>query len=343
MLHNRGLVNASQQLVRDHKVPYSASIGAWYHDNHHEWSRLSIENGGSQLIRECRDPTRVASRKNAESCPVVEIQHDVGILFHDEFKKDLAALEAGGTQTLTPSDPLRSRVVTFLAENYTSKEAGRVMCPACLFETPHGLTICLNCRGTLLSYGERTQTEDEQQLQRADGGSDDLPGDDGQQQDEDVDVDQEEVDELIRKAKATARHQQAEHDCMRSTSIQIARMTAWTPVTIRMMIDQAKANPFPMWAIRLVPGCIIECTTDGAARVIDVVIITHLKASCKSVYSFMVDMDTTEYKERVINQGTIPEFDSYHPYLGRDKHGELKPPREEDMKALFEKKKSRVQ
>ena len=91
--------------------------------------------------------------------------------------------------------------MTFLAENYTSKEAGRVMCPACLFETPHGLTICLNCRGTLLSYGERTPTEDEQQLQRADGGSDDLPGDDGQQQDEDVDVDQEEVDELIRKQK----------------------------------------------------------------------------------------------------------------------------------------------
>ena len=95
-----------------------------------------------------------------------------------------------------------------------------------------------------------------------------------------------------------------------------------------------------MWEIRLVPGCIIKCTTDGAARVIDVVIITHLKARCKSVYSFMVDMDTTEYKERVISQGTIPEFDSYHPYLGRDKHGELKPPREEGLKALFEKKKS---
>ena len=97
--------------------------------------------------------------------------------------------------------------MTFLAENYTSKEAGRVMRPACLFETPHDLTICLNFRRTLVSYGDRTQTEDEQQLQRDDGGSDDLPEDDGQQQDEDVD----EVDELIRKAKATARQQQAEH------------------------------------------------------------------------------------------------------------------------------------
>ena len=32
--------------------------------------------------------------------------------------------------------------------------------------------------------------------------------------------------------------------------------------------------------------------------------------------------------------------DSYYPHLGADKHCELKPPREEEMKALFEKKKS---
>lgn len=54
----------------------------------------------------------------------------------------------------------------------------------------------------------------------------------------------------------------------------------------------------------------------------------------------MVDMDATEYKERVVNKGTIPEFDSYCPYyLGTDKNGELKPPTEGDMKALFAKKK----
>ena len=55
----------------------------------------------------------------------------------------------------------------------------------------------------------------------------------------------------------------------------------------------------------------------------------------------MVDMDATEYKERVINQGTIPEFDGYYPYLGTDKNGELKAPTEGDMKAIFAKKKSK--
>ena len=194
------------------------------------------------------------------------------------------------------------------------------MCPACLFETPHDLTICLNFRRTLVSYGDRTQTEDEQQLQRDDGGSDDLPEDDGQQQDEDVD----EVDELIRKAKATARQQQAEH--AGHEEHKYPDRTIWTltgddqnfdrprapppeplsgvhtheeresPGNERMRRQEGnkraqkqreeterKANPLPIWAIRLVPGCIIECTTeavnvdavDGAARVIDVVIMMH--------------------------------------------------------------------
>ena len=52
-------------------------------------------------------------------------------------------------------------------------------------------------------------------------------------------------------------------------------------------------------------------------------------------------MDTTEHKERVINQDTIPEFDGYCPYLGTDKNGELKMPTEGDMKAMFASKKSK--
>ena len=86
-----------------------------------------------------------------------EIQDEDGIKFHDEFKKGLATLEASGTLALSPGYPLKSKIATFLAENYTPKEAGRVMCPACLFgllgnwewskqtadyEIPHDFTIC---------------------------------------------------------------------------------------------------------------------------------------------------------------------------------------------------------
>ena len=140
--HPAGLWGHHQRFwvpATDQNVPYSASIGAWYYYNHHEWCRLSIENGGSQLIRECRDPTWVVSRKKllqATRSMADEIQDEKGITFHEEFKKDVTELEAGGTLTLRPSDPLRSRIAHFMAENYTSKEAGRVMCPA-FFWRPH--------------------------------------------------------------------------------------------------------------------------------------------------------------------------------------------------------------
>lgn len=111
--------------------------------------------------------------------------------------------------------------------------------------------------------------------------------------------------------------------------------------------NRNKSKSSPALGDSTCPRRIIECTTeavnvdavDGTAPVIDVVIITHLKARCKSFYPFMINMYATEYKERVVNQGTIPEFDRYYPYLGADKNGELKPPTEGDMKALFAKKK----
>ena len=252
-------------------------------------------------------------------------------------------------------------------------------------------SICLNCQGTLMSYGERIQTEDEQQHPRNDVRSDDIPDDDDQQQDEDVDMDKEEVDELIWKAQATGRRQQAEHD--RHEEHKYPDRTNDTMGTGNGQKDdrprtpppepgsgvsthikrerepreredeearrdeeraekqreetERKANPLPIWAIRLVPGSIIECTTeavnvdavDGAARVIDVVVMTHLKARYKPFYTSWSTW-MRQSTRRVINQGTIHEFDSYYPHLGTDKHGLLKPRREEDMKAWFEKKKS---
>ena len=97
--------------------------------------------------------------------------------------------------------------------------------------------------------------------------------------------------------------------------------------------NRKKSKSSPALGDSTCPRRIIECTTeavnvdavDGTAPVIDVVIIMHLKARCKSFYPFMVDMDATEYKERVVNKGTIPEFDSYCPYLGTDLFAEKKP------------------
>jgi hypothetical protein len=93
--------------------------------------------------------------------------------------------------------------------------------------------------------------------------------------------------------------------------------------------NEMKANPLPLWAVRLGPGCIIDCSTeavnadtvDGAARVIDVIIMTHLKNRYKPFYSFMVDMDAASYRDRVIASGVIPEFENYFHSLASTKTG----------------------
>ena len=57
LVDSEGLINASGQLVTNQNVPYSESIGAWYQNNQYKWLRLSMENGGKELIRACKEPT----------------------------------------------------------------------------------------------------------------------------------------------------------------------------------------------------------------------------------------------------------------------------------------------
>ena len=88
--------------------------------------------------------------------------------------------------------------MTFIAENYTPREAGHTICPACLTETPNSLSICIRCHGSLVSWGEKSATQDES---AAPG----MPERERQKSgDEDVEMnkdDQDEIDRLVRESK----------------------------------------------------------------------------------------------------------------------------------------------
>ena len=95
--------------------------------------------------------------------------------------------------------------------------------------------------------------------------------------------------------------------------------------------EERQRDPVPGWATRLIPGCIIECSTeaentdavDSAARIIDIIIFTHIKRRYRPFYGSMVKMDVKHYMKRVQDYGSIPEFDNYFPLLGTDANGEL--------------------
>ena len=134
------MVNASRQLVVSRNIPFSKVIAAWYRANNWDWERLLLHSGKLQLVRSCQEPREIATASTvmriAKSL-LNEINAEDDIPYYDEFIKDIGQLEkANGV--LDHRDDLTNRIVTFIAENYTPREAGRTICPAT--ETPNNLS-----------------------------------------------------------------------------------------------------------------------------------------------------------------------------------------------------------
>jgi len=115
-------------------IPFSEVIAAWYQANNWDWERLLIDSGKLQLVRSCKEPREIATASTVmriAKALLNEINAEDNIPYYDEFVKDIGQLEkANGV--LDHRDDLRKRIVTFIAENYTPREAGRTICPACL-------------------------------------------------------------------------------------------------------------------------------------------------------------------------------------------------------------------
>eukprot|EP00435_Cladocopium_sp_Y103_P057086 s618_g19.t1 len=109
--------------------------------------------------------------------------------------------------------------------------------------------------------------------------------------------------------------------------------------------SSATSGPSPTWATRYIPGSIIHCNdaasnedpVDSTARVIDLMIVTHIKARYRMFFVYMVNAPAKTYVELVNNSGNLPEYDTYIPYVGDDEHGELREPTTEEHKAAFQK------
>ena len=134
-----------------------------------------------------------------------EIDTEDNIPFYDQFVKDIEKLErANGV--LDPGSELRNSIVTFISENYTPREAGHLICPACLTETPNALSICIRCHGTLVSWGEKAAKQDESTAPGMPERERQESGDGNDDNDEDVEMEneeQDEIDRLVRESKRT--------------------------------------------------------------------------------------------------------------------------------------------
>jgi hypothetical protein len=62
-----------------------------------------------------------------------------------------------------------------------------------------------------------------------------------------------------------------------------------------------------------------------------------MKDRYRIFYLYMVNTPAQTYVEHVKNNGMIPEYDGYIPYLGENAHGDFREPTEAEYKATFEK------
>ena len=200
----RYMINASGQLTVDGNIPFSEVAGAWYQTNAYKWERLLLDSGRIQLVRSIKEPTEIATVvtvKKIARALLDEISPEDRIPYYDEFVKDVGEVESMNGPLNYQSD-LRNRLVTFIAENYVPRETGRIICPACLTETPNNLSICIRCSGSLVSWGERTTKQSEgappgvpeQEKPPSGSGSTGAEGD--------VDMDKDEIDRLVKGTKA---------------------------------------------------------------------------------------------------------------------------------------------
>ena len=67
------------------------------------------------------------------------------------------------------------------------------------------------------------------------------------------------------------------------------------------------------------------------------VILTYIKDRYRVFYVYTVMTPAPTYVEHVKNNGMIPEYDGYIPYVGEDVHGEFREPTDAEYKAAFER------
>ena len=157
------MINASGQMVVNGNIPFSEVAAAWYQANNYDWERLVVDSGKFHLVRSCQEPKEIATANTVlrvSKALLNDIDSEDNIPFYDKFVEDVAKLESLNG-ALSPNSELRNDIVTFISENYTPGEAGHLICPACLTETPNILSICIRCHGSLVSWGEKEAEKDE--------------------------------------------------------------------------------------------------------------------------------------------------------------------------------------
>ena len=154
-------VSADGHILVQQTIPFSAFDAVWHYDwNKKEFYRLMVTRGYEQLVLSVKDAKKIAT--------IDRFDNLIGNVVPDESSPDLSELRKlidiktaheSFTCQLFPQHHDWYDAIALLALTHRPNKEGHRLCPACLCETPATLSICVFCKGYLISHGFRKRVK----------------------------------------------------------------------------------------------------------------------------------------------------------------------------------------
>eukprot|EP00435_Cladocopium_sp_Y103_P046663 s1145_g13.t1 len=182
------------QPVTTMTIPFDRIRSAWVEDGRGNWHRLLVPSGSSQLIKSVRSPSRYATRDTiiweARLCAKAFDEEDAEAA---EILDIVVGLETRAIRSGTVEEKTNmQRLLTYVIDHKEPDRAGCTVCPACLLSTPVKLSMCLHCKGMMVSHGRKPFKMTKEEVEEAEN----TPFEGGEKADDDEMKDEEPSDEV---------------------------------------------------------------------------------------------------------------------------------------------------
>ena len=150
-------VSADGHILVQQTIPFSSFDAVWYREwESGEYYRLLVPNGQDQLVLSVDGAKKMATTERFDNL-IRNVVPDETSPDVEELRKliDIQTAHISNHCNLFPKHPGWNNAVSLLALTHRSLKEDHRLCPACLCETPANLSICVVCKGHLISHGFR--------------------------------------------------------------------------------------------------------------------------------------------------------------------------------------------
>ena len=150
-------ISADGHILVQETIPFDSFDAVWYYDwKEEKYYRLMITKGKDQIVLSVQGAKKIATIERFDKL--------IGNIVPDESSPDLSELRKlvdiktshiSHSHRLFPGHPDWNDAISLLAVTHRPNKEDHRLCPACLCETPASLSICVVCKGFLVSHGWR--------------------------------------------------------------------------------------------------------------------------------------------------------------------------------------------